>query len=395
MRNICFVQQDPSIRIYMQAKALRATKKYKLLLICEKCNYDLLETIFDEIIFYGFIKNKDNNFLSRSCNFAFNKVINYGEKKLKSIVNNIEVDIFHAHAEPNNIPRIVIENSNKPSVFDGQDFTGITAGIENLDRRTREDEKYCFEHAEGICHKGPQSELDYYRQHGYKIESPDLQWWGCCEEELFADINTKKLSEEDGEIHLVYIGSVSTDPKYEYKNFIPLIKELAKQKIHLDIYPSNPLEYRKATDYIELEKKVHYFHFHKHILYNELSKEIAKYDWGIDIVKNIQGERLTDEKAKVAMGAKFFGYLEAGIPVIVSHHYTLIKDFVETNQIGFSVKDTEIDQIGEMIKTYDPMKLKENIIKTREIFLSGHQGKSLEEFYQKIIIRSGEKYVSG
>ncbi len=385
MKTICFVQQDPSIRIYMQAKALKATKNYKLILICEKCNYDLFENIFDEIIFYGFLKNKDNNFLSRSCNFAFNKLINYGEKNLKSIVKNIDVDIFHAHAEPNNIPRIVIENSTKPSVFDGQDFTGITAGIENLDRRTREDEKYCFEHADGTCHKGPQSELDYYRQHGYKIESPDIQWWGCCEEELFADLNARKLSDEDGETHLVYIGSVSTDPKYDYKNFIPLIKELAKQKIFLDIYPSNLLEYRKSKEYIELEQREPYFHFHKPVLYNELSKEIAKYDWGIEIVKNITGERLTPEKAKVAMATKYFAFMEAGIPAIVSHHYTLIKEFVETNQIGFSVKDTDTYQLGEMIKNYDPMKLKENIIKTRGTFLSGQQAKSLEELYHKII----------
>ncbi|MGB8216479.1 MAG: hypothetical protein WCE94_04175 [Candidatus Methanoperedens sp.] len=379
----------------MQAKALKATKKYKLLLICEKCNYDLLENIFDEIIFYGLLKNKDNNFLSRCCNFAFNKIFNYGEKNLKSMINNVDVDVFHAHAEPNNIPRIVIENSSSPVVFDGQDFTGNTSGIENLDTRTRDDEKYCFEHADGICHKGPQSELEYYRQHGYKINCPELQWWGCCEEGLFADMNTKKLSEEDGEIHLVYIGSVSTDPKYDYKNFIPLIKELAIQKIHLDIYPSNLLEYRKSREYVELEQKEHYFHFHEPVPYNQLSKEIAKYDWGIEIVKNVWSERLTEEKAKVAMGTKYFAYLEAGIPAIVSDHYTLIKDFVRINQIGFSVKNSEINKLGEMIKGYDHKDLKKNIIKTREVFLASNQAKPLEEFYRNIIEKSGGKNVPG
>ncbi|VVB51534.1 Uncharacterised protein [uncultured archaeon] len=392
MRTVCFVQQDPSIYLYMQAKALRETKKYKLLLICEKCNYTLLENIFDEIIFYGFLKNKDNNFLSRSCNYAFNKIFNYGEKKLKRIINTVDVDIFHAHAEPNNIPRVVIENSNKPSAFSGQDFTGISSGIENLDTRTRENEKYCFEHADGICHKGPPFEIDYYRQHGYRINCPEIQWPGCCDPELFTDLNTKKLSKDDGEMHLVYPGSVSSDPKYKYKDPIPLANELAKQRIHLHIYPTSSLEYNmNSKEYLELSQQERYFHFHKHVPYNELSKEISKYDWGTIISKNIPGKRLIEEKLKVGMATKLFSYMEAGIPIIVSDHLLPMKAFVEENKIGFSVKDDEINKIGEMIKSYDINELKKNILRGREIWSSNNQVKTLEKFYKIIIEKSGAR----
>ncbi len=391
MRTICFVQQDPSIHLYMEAKALRETKKYKLLLICEKCNYALFENIFDEIIFYGILKNKDNNFLFRSCNYAFNKVFNYGEKKLKSIINTANVDLFHAHAEPNNIPRIVIENSNKPSVFDGQDFTGITSGIENLGKKTRDDERYCFEHADGICHKGPPFEIDYYRQHGYRINGPEIQWVGCCDEEFSIDLNAKKLSGDDGEPRLVYAGTISSDPKYKSKNLIPLAKELAKQKVHLHIYPTSSLEYKNSKEYLELSQKERYFHFHKHVSYHELSKEISKYDWGSLISYNFLGERYIEERLKVGMATKLFSYMEAGIPIIVSDHLVPMKAFVEQYKIGFSVKDDEINKIGEMIKSYDIIELKKNILRGREIWSSNNQVKTLEKFYQLIYKNQEQK----
>jgi hypothetical protein len=394
METICFVQFDTGIRVYSQAKALKKTGKYKLILICEKCNYDLFENIFDEIVFYGVIKNKNNNLLSRSCNYAFNKMFNYGEKRLKNIAKTIGVDIFHAHAEPNNIPRVVIENSSLPVVFDGQDFTGISSGIENLDARTREDEKYCFEHADGICHKGPPLEIEYYRQHGYKINCPEIQWLGGCDEELFADSNAKKVSDRDGKTRLVYAGSISPDPKYEYKYFIPLAKEIAKQKVHLHIYPSNPSEY-KHSEYLELSQKEQYFHFHKHVPYNELSREISKYDWGILIEKNIRSERYIEEKPKVGMATKLFSYMEAGLPIIVGDHLLPIKEFVETNKIGFSVKDDEINKISELIKGYDYTEMKRNVLRSREIWSLRNQARYLEEFYQKVIEKTGVKNVPG
>lgn len=389
MNTVCFVKYDAPIRIYKQAKALKETKKYRLLLLCEKCDYNLLEDVFDEIIFYGFLKNRNNNFISRSFNYGSNKILNYGEKNLKRIVNNIDVDIFHTHAEPNNIPRIVIENSSKPVVFDGQDFTGIVSGIENLDKKTRDDEKYCFEHADGIVRKGPPFEINYYRQHGYKINCPETQWMGYCDEDLFADMNVIKLSDEDGEIHLVFTGSISTDPNYRYKYFISLIKELAKQKIHFHIYPA-PLEYKISKEYLELDQKEKYFHFHKPVPYKDLSKEIAKYDWGIIdasvmLPATFESKRWTIERRMTTLANKLFSYMEAGIPIIVAKMLVAMKAIVEENQIGFSIDNNEINKFGELIKDYDYLELKKNVRKTRDVLSLRNQVEYLEEFYQKVI----------
>ena len=389
MKTICFVKYDAGIRIYKQAKALKETKKYKSMLICEKCDYNLLREVFDDIIFLGILKNKNNNFLSRSCNYASNKLFKYGEKKLKKIVTSTNVDLFHTHAEPNDIPRVVIENSDKPVIFDEQDFSGISCGLENLDKKTREDERYCFEHADGIVRKGPPFEIDYYRQHGYNINCPEVQWMDYCDEDLFADMNSAKLSDEDGETHFVLIGSISPDPNYQIKYCIPLGKELARQKIHLHIYPAPP-EYKISKEYHELDRKEKYFHFHKPAPYKELSKEIAKYDWGIvdasvTLPTDFEGERMSNDRKKSGIGNRPFTFMEAGIPFIGSKMYVLYREIIERNQIGLSIDNTELRRLGELLKDYDYLELKENIRKARETLSLSEQIGHLEMFYQKVI----------
>jgi len=385
MRTVCFVKHEARIRIYKEAKALKTTGNYKLRLICEKCDYPLLKDVFDEILFYGFLENKDDNIIARGCNYGLNKAVQYGEKKLKAIVSSIDADIFHAHAEPNSVPRTVIENSDKPTVFDAQDFAGISCGIENLDKTTKEDEKYCFEHADGICRKGPPYETDYYRKYGYKIDCPELQWLDYCDEDLFVDINAKKLSEEDGEFHLVHTGTISTDPlTNSFKYLIPLGKELAKQRIHLHIYP-NPLEYNIAKEYIELDSKEKYFHFHKPIPYSEVNQEISKYDYGLLILRQINGKIANTEKFKVGHGNKTFSYLEAGLPEIASDFLLNNNKTILDYGAGFTVNDTDLSRLGKILEKANYDELRKNVSKARqELSLRSH-AHELEEFYKKLM----------
>lgn len=384
MKTICFVKQDVTIRIYKQAKALRLTKKYKLLLLCEKCDYNLQKDVFDEIIFYGFLENKKNTLPTRVFNFGFNKLLKYGERNIKRIIKDIDVDLYHGHAEPNSIPRIVMENSGVPVVFDAQDFSGISFGIENLDDKTKEDEKYCFEKADGIVRKGTEFEIDYYRQHGYKIECPEFQWLDYCDEDLFADINAKKLSQEDGEYHLVHTGTIGIDPvKEDFKYLIPLAKTLAKQKIHLHIYP-NPLEYDIAGEYHELARNEKYFHFHRPVPYAVLSEEVSKYDYGILILKQVNSERANMNKFKVGQGNKTFSYFEAGLPEISSDFLLNNNQVITDYGLGLIVNESDLTNLDKILKNTDYGKLRNNVLKARTELSLRNRVHDLEEFYSSI-----------
>ena len=385
MKTICFVKQDATIRIYKQAKALKLTKKYRLILICEKCDYYLQKDIFDEIIFYGFLENKKNNLLTRILNFGFNKLFKFGEMNLKRLSKDIDVDLYHCHAEPNSIPRIIMENSRVPVLFDSQDFSGISYGIENLDEKTKDDEKYCFENADGIVRKGTQFEIDYYRQNGYNIECPEFQWLDYCDEDLFANINIKKLSEDDYEYHLVHTGTISTDPVNDaFKYLIPLAKILAKQKIHLHIYP-NPLEYDNAREYHELDRNVEYFHFHKPVPYTILSEEVSKYDYGILILKQVNSERANMNKFKVGQGNKTFSYFEAGLPEISSDFLLNNNKLIIDYGLGFIVNEADLNNLDKLLNNADYDKLRNNVLKARNELSLKNRVHDLEDFYSLIL----------
>ena len=392
MRTICFVKRNPQIRIYKQAKALKRTGRYRLILIAQRYDKELFKDVFDEIIDFGseYYSVPDFGFHLIGKDITLRNILrkisrrrSNEEKELAKIVKETDADLFHAHAGPNIFPKIVIENATKPVVFDAYDFSGISSGIENLDEKERIAEKYCLEHADGIVRKGPPFEIDYYRQHGYKITCPEIQWMDYCDEDLFVDMNAKKLSAEDGELHLVYTGAVCVDPKYAFCYFIPLGKQLAKQKIHLHLY-SNPYQYATSKEYIELDKKEKYFHFHKPIPFMELSMEIAKYDYGLWIHENVIGSRVIKEKWKVAIGCKLFTYLEAGLPIIVSDHMEYGKEIIKRYRIGFAIKDEEIGNLKEKIKNQKYDELRENVLKVRNELLLRKQVNRLEEFYEKV-----------
>lgn len=398
MRTICFVKENPQVRIYKQALALKKTGKYRLILIAQIYDKELFTDVFDEIINFGlefnYIPKLGFHFFGKNVTVGkiLNKMFKFDERRLAKIVKETDADLFHAHAEPNTIPKIVIENTSKPVVFDAYDFSGISSGIENLDEKERIAEKYCLEHADGIIRKGPPFEIDYYRQQGYEIKCPEIQWMEYCDEDLFADTNAKKLSGEDGELHLVFTGSISSDPKYRYKYFIPLGKQLAKQKIHFHIYPT-PFECIISKEYIELDKKEKYFHFHKPVPFKELSMEIAKYDWGL-FIHPIYGEknipRMTQDKVRVSMGNKLFSYLEAALPVIVSDHLEIVKETIEKYRIGFAIRDKELPSLKEMIKSCDYAGLRKNVLKVRNELSLKNQVYNLVEFYERVVSEKKE-----
>jgi hypothetical protein len=398
MRTICFVKQNPQVRIYKQAKALKKTGRYRLILIAQRYDKKLFSDVFDEIIDFGseynYVPKLGFNFFGKNITVSkiLNRIFKFDERSLARIIKEIDADLFHAHAEPNNIPKIVMENATKPVVFDAYDFSGISSGIENLNEKERIAEKYCLEHADGIVRKGPPLEIEYYRQHGYKIKCPEIQWLDYCDENLFVDMSTKKLSEEDGEVHLVYAGNICVDPKYAFCYFIPLGIQLAKQKIHLHLY-SNPYQYATSKEYLELDKKEKYFHFHNPVPFTELSREIAKYDYGSVISENVNSDRFTDEKKKVAHGNKIFGYLEAGLPTIVSKHWEWMKETVEQYKIGFSIGESEINKLAEILKKISYENVVNNVnIARKDLSLSAQSG-NLVEFYDEVVKKyHGDKW---
>ncbi len=395
MKTIVFVRAKPSVRIYKIAKALRKSTDYELILICRTLSYDanLFKDLFDQIFFYStvfkFSKQSDLSF-----NKWWNKKLKLGYRKVIKILNQINPTLIHTMAEPYNIIAYLIQNSKVPVILDANDYTGISTGLENLDMKTARLERYCLEYADGISHKGPDYEIDYYRQHGYKITCPELRWMNYCDEDLCVDTPQKKLSESDGEIHFVYTGLIANNPELKYIYYIPLAKKLARQKIHFHIYPKfaeQRLSYESYKKYIDLAIKEKYFHFHRPLSLKDLIKEISLYDWGLWIHSADISVRTHPEKVMTGSGNKIFSYLEAGLPMIVSSSRIYGKKIIEEYNIGFAIDDSDWDKFDKLIKDRDYSRLKKNVLKVRKELSMQNQSHKLVSFYDQILERNKKR----
>ncbi len=369
--------------MYKIAKAVKLTSQFKLILVCEKVYYNegLFEGLFDEIHFYNdnpIAKSKYYKHVHKKFTFSI------GLGKMVEILKSVQPDLIHAFCEPYDHIELAIKNLNVPVVMtDGADFSGISTGVENIDSKIREQEKFCFENVKGLVYKGPKYVTEYYRNKGYKIDCEELTWFDHTDEDLY-ETDVKKLSDEDGGLHLVYTGHVSVKPEMKYCYYIPLAKELAKQKIHLHLY-SNPKQYKTSQAYIDLNNNEKYFHFHKPLPMKQLINEIARYDWGLWVHAEDPSSRTTEDKMRTGMVNKMFTYLEAGLPVIVSDSRKYGVNVVEKHQLGFAINDRDWDKFDKLIENQNFAELKERIkTKRKELSLQANKSK-LADFYNKLI----------
>lgn len=381
---VVFVPRRSRIRPYKIAKALKFTGKVHLILVCEESFYEpqFVDGVFDEVHFFT-----SKNFLfklpkAEKVYRRLNEYFGFGFNKMKRIIKKIDPDLIHCFAEPYNHIEYILKNIDCPVIMsDGADFTGITVGIENLPKRIRRQEQFCFENVDGIIYKGPDSILDYYRKFYDGINAKGLSWFDHADEDLFV---SNGGNQDADEIHFVYTGNVSASEKAKYCYYIPLAKTLADQKIHFHVYP-NPWQYDNSWEYIALDRSEKYFHFHKPLDMRELLHEISYYHYGLWVHLDDPHGRTSKEKMKTGMVNKMFTYVEAGLPVIVSKSRTFGQEVVESNNIGFAISDDDWINFNKILSNYDFDSLKKNVLKFRNEYSLRKKSISLYEYYMRIL----------
>ncbi|MDG6225450.1 MAG: hypothetical protein QCI82_08045 [Candidatus Thermoplasmatota archaeon] len=144
----------------------------------------------------------------------------------------------------------------------------------------------------------------------------------------------EKLSESDGQPHVVYEGVLSSTG---YR--APLKKVfmgIAKERVHIHVYGIGPPEV--ISEYKSLAERSDHLHFHEGIPHHELMRELTRYDWGIVPFDPPERER---DHFDTMLPNKFFDYLVCGLPVLAPMSISM-KHFIEkegTGAVYRSMKD--------------------------------------------------------
>lgn len=247
-------------------------------------------------------------------------------------------------------------------------------------------ERFCLEHADGVCFRS--FALDFLKDKlNFKFLGKTLRFLDYYEEnnDLFQEISDNLTDEE--ELTLCYAGGIVTErdnPNFPAACFLELGKKCEANKCHLHIYPVYWHE-EKWKDYIELDRKSRYFHFHHPIEYVKLCQVISKYDFGIHpIRKNIfekeKTGNLTYNAPLYASVNKFFDYISAGLPIIAAEPVELVKEFEAKEMlIRWTLEEYDYDELRQRKR-----KMKESVKKNRDSFMMKNQIKRLIDFYAEL-----------
>jgi len=272
------------------------------------------------------------------------------------LIRKINPDIIHLFVGYTNAHMLpVLRFSPVPVVYDPYDcLRGMLHGKYKHSKLEEWAEKYCIQNADHLCSRSLEP-LHLKRKYNYSLPPstyfPDYCW------------KTPKVSNIDRtcnrELHVVYAGGINPEDKYSsedygFAQYIGVGRELARQKIHLHLYPANPIPKSDFSNfyslYLKEAEKNQYFHIYEKVPHSELMSAIEGYDAGMHLnifskVESYENQySVTREKLKYSTANKIFDYIEVGLPVIIfdnSHISGLIKHY----GTGISVKtDRDVRQ---------------------------------------------------
>jgi len=335
---ILFVQEFPEVRNYKMAKALKS-RGHRVSLAYTQAKLSQVYNLSDDI-YYELIPVKKYRQL-----WDISKCY----------------DIIHCHNEPD-ILTVNCLACDTLVIHDVHDLISL-----------RDPDNPNLKYFEGIANRGADGRVysthlqmkEANRMYGIDVDNSMVLFNYVSKDDVPSKYK-RKLSEIDGKIHIVYEGSIRIDSGH--RNYMPIFKEIAKNKLHIHIYPSFHVE--------EYEKEFinnPYVHYNKPISPNEIIYEMTQFDFGI--IPFVESDKNT-RHLNSAVPNKLFEYLAAGLPVIASD-LEGIRYFIEKDNVGIVYKN-----IDDILNSVDKLK---NIKIENKVYTVEDEIDKLIEFYRKII----------
>jgi glycosyltransferase involved in cell wall biosynthesis len=272
------------------------------------------------------------------------------DRDVPEFVERFKPHLIHSHNAPDYLTVSALHTVEEtPIIHDLHDsltmrVTGYTpSDDEEKIREYAEKEKIANERCDGRIYVS-RGVRDYI-QRRYDVDPlSDIVFPNYTPKNLIPDTLLEKLSEEDGETHIVYAGTISSKIEGHHYDLREVFKEIAMQDVHVHVYASREDEAYKAL--ADGERCIHY---HGHLNQRTLLPELTQYDFGWAGFN----DALNSKHLDAALPNKIFEYIACGLPILTFPHKTL-KEFVERHRVGVVIRDFD--------------ELKEDLEKAQELF---------------------------
>ena len=342
--NILFVQNFPCIRNYKMVTALKS-KGHKVTLAYTKYRISQIYEGLEDSVYDDCIKIRDNRHLWDISG---------------------DFDIIHSHNEPDELTVVALA-CDTPVVHDTHDLI-------SLKYEGNKDISFF----EGIANRGAAGRVyttPYQMEEArslYGMTGPSIVYYNYASRADLPKRILPKLSDKDGDIHIVYEGGIAgIDGKH--RDFTSPFFDLANKGIHIHIYPPSSCDKEIAKQYSSHNN----IHFHNSISPRQIMEIMTQYDYGIIPFNLAKGN---NSFLDTTIANKLFEYLAAGLPVIASPLKSYI-DYFQNNPVGI-IYNTAQDIIDSMPRLKE---ITSNTDFTKYTFTYEGEIERLEEFYYRIL----------
>ncbi|MBI4804290.1 MAG: hypothetical protein HY795_03550 [Desulfovibrio sp.] len=182
--------------------------------------------------------------------------------------------------------------------------------------------------------------------------------------EFFADVPLGAA----GRRSLVFCGTLNPSnypaPPFGDVQLLGLIRELAAQGVAFNVF-LNPYQ-RKGErgafwDYEYLARTEPLFTVHEGVGPDQLPATIGGFGWGSMVYRFPEVFTMQRPHLSHILPTKFFSFLEAGLPVIVSRELEAVSELVREHGLGLVVGQDEISRLGGLIDEVDYEALRQNV----------------------------------
>lgn len=232
-------------------------------------------------------------------------------------------------------------------------------------------EQYLLEHVDGIYHPYSDKAIDALRQE-MNIRCSALTVRSECMLELGPFEHLKRLSEKDGEIHLVYAAGLSRRRNGQllgpsHSDHFEKWQTIVGQKLHLHVYVPQIITHQNKDgfeDYFRLAARSPYFHIETPLSYDRLLVELTKYDWAFH---HFDFDRYP-LRAEFAYGGSngFYTHIQAGNLLLCSPSQPLYAEIVKRYGIGLVIQTDQWGQLRECLEKFDRRPLEGNLKKAQK-----------------------------
>lgn len=329
--------------------------------------------------------------LSRLYGFGeeyFDQIIQLDPEKIsddiRRIISKYKPHIIHSHNAPNILTLTAIDVAEDiPVIHDVHEVLSVhNSGFFRDDDeqklvRYREEERRACEESDGRIYAT--DGIKRYIQQRYNVDAQnDIAFYNYALKSVMPQHFKKKISNKNKDLHIVYIGCVTSVVNGSHYDLREIFRRIAEHKIHMHIYPTSNHITKSNETYRKLAERNRFIHCHDTLDYKNLLYEITQYDFGwvgFNSAKN--GNHLD-----LALPNKVLEYVSSGLPVIAFPHKT-IQHFIEKYGIGLIIKD--VDELPETLRNVNISELEGHVMRSRHKLTVESKISKLVDFYNKMI----------